>query len=115
MAKQMVFDDEARQPLLAGVSKLARAVAAQIVSAADADLIAVTRLEDVSVADYADRTGQAVTTVYKNRARAEARLAAAIRSGWTADPLGDVVREATMTTMPQPAGDEYFFDSSMTV
>src|SRR5215218_5891636 len=26
MAKQMVFDDEARQPLLAGVSKLARAV-----------------------------------------------------------------------------------------
>ena len=26
MAKQIVFDDEARQPLLAGVSKLARAV-----------------------------------------------------------------------------------------
>ncbi|MEO1972145.1 MAG: TCP-1/cpn60 chaperonin family protein, partial [Pirellulaceae bacterium] len=26
MAKQMVFDDDARQPLLAGVSKLARAV-----------------------------------------------------------------------------------------
>ncbi|MFM7136446.1 MAG: TCP-1/cpn60 chaperonin family protein, partial [Planctomycetota bacterium] len=26
VAKQMVFDDEARQPLLAGVSKLARAV-----------------------------------------------------------------------------------------
>ena len=26
MAKQMVFEDEARQPLLAGVSKLARAV-----------------------------------------------------------------------------------------
>ena len=26
MAKQMVFDDEARQPLLAGVTKLARAV-----------------------------------------------------------------------------------------
>ena len=26
MAKQMVFDDEARQPLMAGVSKLAKAV-----------------------------------------------------------------------------------------
>lgn len=26
MAKQMVFEDEARQPLAAGVSKLARAV-----------------------------------------------------------------------------------------
>ena len=30
MAKQMVFDDEARQPLLAGVSKLAKAVASTL-------------------------------------------------------------------------------------
>ena len=30
MAKQMVYDDEARQPLAAGVSKLARAVAATL-------------------------------------------------------------------------------------
>ena len=35
MAKQMVFDDEARQPLAAGVSKLARAVARELRHAAD--------------------------------------------------------------------------------
>ena len=30
MAKQMVFEDEARQPLAVGVSKLARAVASTL-------------------------------------------------------------------------------------
>jgi hypothetical protein len=81
---------------------LVRAVAAGVLSAEDADLIGTTYLEDVSVADYADRTGMSRWTVYKRRKAAEARLVEAIRSGTLSDPDAEVIVEATLTTAPDP-------------
>ena len=81
---------------------LARAVAARVLSAEEAELIGVTYLEDVSVADYADRTGVSRWTVYKRRKAAEARLVEAIRSGALSDPDAEVIAEATLTTAPDP-------------
>jgi predicted DNA-binding protein (UPF0251 family) len=82
---------------------LARAVAAGVLSAEDADLIGTTYLEDVSVAEYAERLGVSRWTVYKRRKAAEARLVAAIRSGTLFDPDAEVIAEATLTTAPEPA------------
>jgi hypothetical protein len=81
---------------------LARAVRAGVITAGDADMIAVTRLEDVPVAQYAGRVGVSRWMVYKRRRAAEARLAAAISSGALADPYAEVVAEATATTAPEP-------------
>jgi hypothetical protein len=81
---------------------LARAVAAGVLTTKEAELIGVTYLEDVSVADYADRTGVSRWTVYKRRKAAEARLVAAIRSGALSDPAAEVIAEATLTTAPDP-------------
>ena len=77
---------------------LARAVAAGVISAEEADLIGTTYLEDVSVAEYADRAGVSRWTVYKRRKAAEARLVDAIASGTLSDPNAEVVAEATLTT-----------------
>jgi hypothetical protein len=82
---------------------LARAVRAGVITAAQADLVGVTRLEGVSVADYADRTGVSPSLVYKRRKAAEGRLVAAIAAGQLADPYAEVVAEATLTTAPEPA------------
>ncbi len=77
---------------------LARAVAAGVISAEEADLIGTTYLENVSVAEYADRAGVSRWTVYKRRKAAEARLVDAIASGTLSDPNAEVVAEATLTT-----------------
>ena len=79
---------------------LARAVTAGIITAAEADLIGATRLEDVSIAGYAQRVGKTPTAVYKARDRAEGRLVAAVRAGVLSDPAADVITEATMTLAP---------------
>ena len=79
---------------------LARAVAAGVLSAEDAELIGATYLEDVSVADYADRAGVSRWAVYKRRKAAETRLVEAIRSGVLSDPDAEVISEATLTTAP---------------
>lgn len=54
---------------------LARAVADGVINRREADLIGATRLENESVAHWADRQGMTVWAVYKLRSRAEARLA----------------------------------------
>jgi hypothetical protein len=78
---------------------LARAVARGVITAAEADLIGVVYLEHVTVAEYADRTGQTRAAVYKARERARDRLVAAIQAGALSDPVADVVAEATLTTI----------------
>lgn len=86
---------------------LARAVAAGVLSAEEAELIGVTYLEDVSVVDYAERTGVSRWAVYKRRRAAEARLVEAIRSGALSDPDAEVIAEATMTVAPDPDYDRF--------
>lgn len=75
---------------------LDRAVAAGVVTAAEADLIGATRLEGVSVAGYAARVGKAPKAIYKARDRAEERLVTAIRSGALSDEDAAMIAEATM-------------------
>lgn len=77
---------------------LARAVAQRVISAADAELIAVTRLEDVPLRVYAERIGEPRWAVYKRRTRAEARLVAVIHAGQLADEDREVIADATLTT-----------------
>jgi hypothetical protein len=82
---------------------LARAVAAGVITAAEAELVGGTRLEGVSVAGYAQRLGKAPKAVYKARDRAEERLVAAIRSGVLSDEDAAVIAEATLTLAPDRA------------
>jgi predicted DNA-binding protein (UPF0251 family) len=79
---------------------LARAVAAGVLSAGDADLIGVTALEDVSVAQYAERIGVSRWTIYKRHQAAKTRLLKAILSGTLSDPDAEAIAEATLTTAP---------------
>jgi predicted DNA-binding protein (UPF0251 family) len=60
---------------------LAAAVNADVITAAEAHLIAITRLELVTVEDAAAELGISHGALYSRRNRAEHRLAAAIRSG----------------------------------
>jgi hypothetical protein len=59
---------------------LARAVAVGVLTVEEADLIGATYLEDVMVAEYAERIGVSRWTVYKRRRAAEARLVEACRT-----------------------------------
>ena len=61
-------------------SVLQAAVRAQTLTAAEAELIARTRLEGISLVRLSTETGVAYKTLAKRRQRAEARLAAALRS-----------------------------------
>ncbi len=79
---------------------LDRAVSAGVITPAEADLIGATRLQDVSVTDYAARHGRTYWAVAKERSRAEDRLVTAIRSGTLSDPDAEVIAEATMTLLP---------------
>jgi hypothetical protein len=60
---------------------LADAVRQQIISASAAALIKATRLQGVPMADYASGGAAPAKTLYKQRERAEARLATALRDG----------------------------------
>jgi hypothetical protein len=60
---------------------LARAVAAAVIDADEANLISATRLDNASVAQAADKLGIAASTASAWRAKAERRLAAAISAG----------------------------------
>jgi hypothetical protein len=82
---------------------LARAVAAGVITAGEAELIGATRLEDVSLAAYADHSGISRWAAYKQRSSAEARLVAAIRDGALTDPDTETITEATLTVAPDPA------------
>ena len=57
---------------------LAGAVTAGVLTGAEAELIGVTRLEDVSPNVMAARLGITVTALYARRERAEKRLVAAL-------------------------------------
>ncbi|GAA0490993.1 hypothetical protein Ade02nite_23210 [Paractinoplanes deccanensis] len=76
---------------------LARAVAAGVITAADAELIGATRLAGTSVAEYAESLGKQVKAIYKARDRAEGLLVAAMNAGLLSDPDAEVITEATMT------------------
>ena len=79
---------------------LARAVKAGVITADEAELIGVTRLEEVTLAEYADRIGAPRWRLYKTRTRAEERLATALRAGALSDEDAQVIAEATMTLLP---------------
>ncbi|GGK43769.1 hypothetical protein GCM10010124_40710 [Pilimelia terevasa] len=76
---------------------LARAVHTGVITGGEAELIGVTRLEDVPVAAYAARLGVSASLIYKRRTAAEGRLVAALRGGELADDIADVVADATGT------------------
>lgn len=78
---------------------LARAVALGVLTAEDAELIAVTYLEEVSLTAYAERLAKPRWNLYKRRTAAVARLKAAIEAGELSDPYADVINEATMTVV----------------
>jgi hypothetical protein len=82
---------------------LARAVAAGVITMAEAEVIGATRLEGVSVTDYAERAGRSYWAVVKERSRAEERLVAAVRDGVLSDQDAAVIAEATMTLAADPA------------
>jgi hypothetical protein len=71
-----------------------------VLTAAEADLIGVTRLEQVGIADYAHRVGWSRWAAYTRRNIAETTLAEAIRTGQLADPDREVITEATHTVAP---------------
>lgn len=60
---------------------LARAVRLGVITAVDADLIGATRLEGVTVAAHAARSGITAGAAYQRRRLAEAKLLAAIHAG----------------------------------
>jgi hypothetical protein len=83
---------------------LARAVADGVLTETEAALIGATRLEEVSVADWAARHQAGEWAVYKARKRAELRLAAYLREGAVetdpTDPLVDQVATAVALATP---------------
>lgn len=81
---------------------LAKAVRHGVITVAEAALIGETRLEQTSLAAYADRVGLTRWAAYLRRRRAESRLVEAIRTGTLSDPEAEVVAEATLTTVAEP-------------
>jgi hypothetical protein len=81
---------------------LARAVHAGVITGLEAELIGVTRLEDVPIGVYAERVGLSRWAAYKARARAEERLVAAITANTLDDGTASVVTEATTTVVFDP-------------
>jgi hypothetical protein len=87
---------------------LARAVADGVLTQTEAAMIGATRLEEVSVADWAAQHQTGEWAVYKARKRAELRLAAYLRDGAAetdpADPLIDQVATAVAFARPVASG-----------
>jgi hypothetical protein len=81
---------------------LARAVRAGVLTRDEAELIGATYLEDVTLTDYAARTGRSRWALYKRRAPAVERLVDALLAGVLSDPDAEVIAEATLTTAPEP-------------
>jgi hypothetical protein len=81
---------------------LARAVRGGVITGVEAELIGATRLEDTTVAAWADVAGWTRKAAYERRRGAEARLVAAINTGRLSDPDAEVVTEATRTVVAEP-------------
>jgi putative NADH-flavin reductase len=77
-------------------------VAAGVISTDEAELIGATRIEGVSVADYAKRIGSQYWAVVKERSRVEQYLVAAVRCGDLSDQDAEAIAEATLTVAPDP-------------
>jgi hypothetical protein len=84
---------------------LVRAVRAGVITVEEADLLGVTFLEHVPLAEYADRVGMTRWAAYRRRSQAKLKLKAAIESGRLADPDAQVIAGATTTLVldTQPA------------
>ena len=76
---------------------LARAVVLGIVSEYEASIIKATRLDGISLADYATECGRQYDAVARSRSRGEKRLVSAIRNGELSGEC-DVIAEATGST-----------------
>ncbi len=86
---------------------LIAAVRGGVITSAEADLIASTRLEENMLADVAQRLGISYKTAAKRRERAEKRLAEALRSGrvQASAALGSdsIAPDVTGTVLPLPS------------
>jgi len=84
---------------------LARAIADGVLTQTEAALIGATRLEDVSVADWAAQHSAGEWAVYKARKRAELRLVAYLRdSANDTDPIDPLIDQvATSVAVAHPA------------
>ena len=80
---------------------LARAVRAGVITSVEAELIGATRLEDATVAAWADAAGWTRKAAYERRRVAEARLVAAINAGRLSDLDAEVITEATATVVAE--------------
>jgi hypothetical protein len=80
---------------------LARAVRSGVVTHVEAELIGATRLEETTVAAWADSAGWTRKAAYERRSLAEARLVAAISAGRLSDPDAEVITEATGTVVAE--------------
>lgn len=80
---------------------LARAVRAGVITGVEAELIGATRMEDTTVAAWADAVGWTRKAAYERRRLAEARLVAAMNAGRLSDPDAEVVAEATATVVAE--------------
>jgi hypothetical protein len=80
---------------------LARAVRCGVITHVEAELIGATRLEDTTLAAWADAAGWTRKAAYERRSLAEARLVAAISAGRLSDPDAEVVNEATGTVVTE--------------
>ncbi len=79
---------------------LAKAVRASVLTRTEADLIGATRLDEVSITDWAERHQTTTGAAYKARRRAESRLVAFLRDeAREADP-DDPVAAAAMDHLP---------------
>jgi hypothetical protein len=89
---------------------LARAVADGVLTRTEADLIGATRLEDVTVADWAAQNQTGEWAVYKTRRRAELRLLTYLRDcaaeDSQIDPLTDQVAASIALSRPATTSRE---------
>lgn len=79
---------------------LARAVRESVLTRTEADLIGTTRLEELTLEDWAARHGTTPNAAYKVRRRAEARLIAFLRGEARDGDLSDPVARSAMGSLP---------------
>ena len=83
---------------------LDRAVGARVLTRTEADLIGDTRLDEVSITDWADRNNTTGAAAYKTRRRAELRLAAYLRDEARDTDSDDPVASEAMDSLLADAG-----------
>ncbi|MFC8429297.1 hypothetical protein [Streptomyces sp. NPDC057253] len=79
---------------------LARAVRESVLTRTEADLIGATRLDDITVSDWAAQHRTTSNATYKIRRRAEARLIAFLRDEARSITSDDPVARSVMGELP---------------